>query len=255
MPEPAGVELERALATLAGRLEYPPTPDIAPAVTSRLAAERRSGIRPPMPGVALWTRRRILVAVAVGLLALLAIGAAARLAIGAFELRVQPGVTPAPSTSPVDPDELGPATTLADAEARAGFRVALPPGPPPAEVHLARVGDGGSAIVLTWPAEPDAPSIGGEGWGLLVIAVRGDEEVALKTVGVSDAIEETSVDGRRALWVDVPHLIWFETDAGPRGPYRVTGNTLIWGTPEGVTYRIETSLPRAEAIALAESFS
>jgi hypothetical protein len=35
----------------------------------------------------------------------------------------------------------------------------------------------------------------------------------------------------------------------------VTGNVLIWQADDGITYRLETTLGRPEAIALAESFS
>jgi len=252
MPEPTTLELERALAGLARAVAYPATPALAPAVAARLAAERGSGVTAPFPGLALWTRRRLLVAVALGLLALLGIAAVARLAIGAIQIRVQPGVTPAPSAPTVDPADLGRPASVADAEARAGFRVALPPGGPPTETYVVEGLAGEPGIVLAWPPGPDAPAIGGSAWGLVLMAFPGDAEIALKIVDRFDAIRETAVGGRPAYWIGVPHVLWFEAEDGPRGPYRVLGNVLIWETAEGITYRMETPLPRAEAIALAE---
>ena len=164
MPEPASSALERALTALGERIEYPPTPALVPAVTARLAAERGSGTRPPFPSLALWTRRRTLAAVAIGLLALLAIAAAARLTIGALEIRVQPNVTPASSTPTVAPGDLGPASTLADAQAEVGFRVALPGGAPPDEVYVARDQTGAPGIVVAWRPGAGYPTIPGSKW-------------------------------------------------------------------------------------------
>jgi len=253
MPEPTIRELERALSTLT--VGYPPTPDLVSAVTSRLSAQRRQGVRPPLPGLALWSRRRVLVAVAIGLLAALAVAAAARLAIGALEIRVQPGVTAAPSATTVDPGDLGRPTSVAEAEAEVGFRVSLPPGPAPDEVYVAEGLVGRSGLVLAWGPAPGAPAIAGTDWHLVLMAFPSDIDVALKTVGGVEQVHETTVGGRTGFWLDAPHLIWFETDDGPKGPYRVPGNVLIWDTAEGLTYRMETPLRRDEAIALAERFT
>jgi len=250
MSEPTTRELERALSALA--IGYPPTPDLASAVTTRLSAERSRGVRPALPGFALWSRRRLLVAVALGLLAALAVAAAARLAIGALEIRVQPGVTPATSVPTVDAGDLGRPASVAEAEAEVGFRVALPPGPAPDQVYVAEGLAGEPGVVLAWGPTPGAPAIGGTDWSLVLMSFSSDVDVALKTVGSDESIRETTVGGRTAYWLDVPHLIWFETDEGPQGPYRVLGNVLIRETAEGITYRMETSLPRVGAIALAE---
>jgi len=242
-----------ALTALARDVAFPPAPPLAPAVTERLLGDRATGRRPAFPGLALWSRRRLLVAVALGLLAALGIAAAARFAIGAFEIRVQPGVTADPSLSPVEPGDLGAPASVREAEAAVGFDLALPPGDPPDEVHVVeRLGDG-PGIVVAWGPGAGAPALDGTGWSLLLMAFPGEADVGLKTVERPEAIRETSVGGRRAFWIDVPHVILLETDDGVLGPYRVEGNVLIWDTAEGITYRMETVLPRTEAIALAES--
>jgi hypothetical protein len=191
--------------------------------------------------------------VAIGLLALLAIAAAARLTIGALEIRVQPGLTPGSSTPTVGPADLGHPASLAEAEAEVGFRVALPAGRPPEEVAVTEDLIGDPGIVLAWQPGAGYPTIGGTKWSLVVMVFRGDAEIALKTIDRFDSLVETTVGGRPAYWIGVPHLVSFQTEGGTRGPYRVLGNVLIWETTEGLTYRLETALPRAEAIALAES--
>jgi hypothetical protein len=46
-------------------------------------------------------------------------------------------------------------------------------------------------------------------------------------------------------------VLTLETERGFQ-TYAVEGNVLIWENEDGVAYRLETSLARAEAIALAE---
>jgi hypothetical protein len=253
MPEPTTSDLARALSALAGRIEYPPTPALAPAVTARLAAQRETEARRPSPSLAPWPRRRLLVALAIGLLALLGIAAATRIVIGAFEIRVRPGITPAPPAPTVDPADLGRPASLAEAEAAAGFRIELPPGLPPQEVYVVEGLAGEPGIVVAWGPGAGYPTIGGTKWSLVLMAFPGEAEHVLKTVGASQAVREVAVDGRRAFWIGAPHLIAFRTEDGTRGPYRVLGGVLIWEAERGITYRLETALPRAEAIALAES--
>ena len=66
--------LGAALATMRGNVAFPATPAFRDAVTARLTSERAAGERPRLPGLALWSRRRVLVLAAIGLLAALALG-------------------------------------------------------------------------------------------------------------------------------------------------------------------------------------
>ena len=68
-------------------------------------------------------------------------------------------------------------------------------------------------------------------------------------------IEQVTVDGRPAWWItgDLHEL----TFLGANGQLvvdssRLAGDTLLW-TADGLTYRLESSLSRARAIAFAES--
>ena len=243
--------LEAALATMGGDLAFPATPAFGEAVTARLTSERAAGTRPRLPSRALWSRRRVLVLATIGLLAALALAAAARLAIGTIEFRVQPGVTPSPSLAPVEPDVLGDPLPAREAVALAGFEPALPSGPPPDEVYVVDSPFGDPGLIYAWRPSATYPVLPGTEWGLVLIAFQGDDETVVKTVQRFEDVHDASVNGERASWIPVPHVLEIETDAGFE-TFSVQGNVLIWEVAD-VTYRLETSLDRASAIALAES--
>jgi hypothetical protein len=243
--------LEAALATLGGDLDFPATPTFGEAVAARLTSERAAGTRPRLPSRALWSRRRVLALATIGLLAALALAAAARLAIGTIEFRVQPGVTPSPSLAPVEPDVLGDPLPAREAIALAGFEPALPSGPPPDEVYVVDSPFGDTGLIYAWRPSASYPTLPGTEWGLVLIAFQGDDETVVKTVQRFEDVHDATVNGERAWWIPVPHVLEIETDAGFE-TFSVQGNVLIWEVAD-VTYRLETSLGRASAIALAES--
>ncbi|MGA9162751.1 MAG: hypothetical protein WB297_18050, partial [Actinomycetota bacterium] len=185
------------------------------------------------------------------LLAALALAAAARLAIGAIEIRVQPAVAPSTSLPPVEPDVLGEPLPASRAVALAGFEPSLPSGPPPDEVYVIDSPFGDPGLVYAWRPSPTYPTLPGTDWGLVLIAFQGDEEIVLKTVQRFEDVHDASVDGVRAAWIPVPHLLDIETDRGTQ-TFSVGGKVLIWQVGD-VTYRLETSLDRASAISVAES--
>jgi hypothetical protein len=233
----------------AGRdLAYPPTPPISQGVVARLEAERERRTRPRFPAVSLWSRRRVLALVAVGLIGLLALAFAARLVIGAAEIRVQPGVTP--SGPPLGPDALGDPVPVDRVEQQVGFALRAPAGPPPDEAYVF-VSAGGEGALLAWEAGDRYPSLPGTPWGLILVELRTDEGSLVKDVGGFEDVQEVRVDGRAAFWIEAPHELHVITDDGSE-TFRVDGNVLIW-TRGAVTYRLETSLELPEAVALAES--
>ena len=245
--------LEAALATLRVDLAFPAAPAFGQAVTARLTSERAAGAPPRLPSRALWSRRRVLVLVTIGLLAALALAAAARLAIGTIDIRIQTGVTPPPSLAPVEPDVLGDPLSAGEAVALAGFEPALPPGPPPDEVYVVDSPFGDPGLIYAWRPSAAYPVLPGTEWGLVLIAFQGDDETVVKTVQRFDDVHDASVNGERASWIPVPHVLEIETDRGFE-TFSVGGNVLIWEV-NGVTFRLETSLDRASAIALAESMT
>jgi len=246
-------QLEAALSALGSDLAFPATPAFGETVTSRLTSERAAGARPRLPSRALWSRRRVLVLVTIGLLAALALAAAARLAIGTIEIRVQPGVRPSPSLPPVEPDVLGDPLPAREAAALAGFEPSLPSGPPPDEVYVVDSPFGDPGLIYAWRPSATYPALSGTEWGLVLIAFQGDDETVVKTVERFEDVHDASVNGERATWIPVPHVLEIETDAG-FVTFSVRGNVLIWEVA-GITFRLETSLERASAIALAESMA
>ncbi len=244
------LDVERLLGSI--RVAYPPTPSIAPAVIARLETERARRARPLVPGFALWSRRRILVAVAIAVLALLGLAAAVRLSIGAVEIRVQPTGSPTGSPPPAEgPGALGEPVSISQAQAAVRFAVALPSGPAPDESYVFRTLFHRNGVLLAWRASDRYPAVSGTPWGLALMELTGDEEVVLKSVQSFEDVHAAVVDGRRAYWIPSPHTLEIQTAGGSKS-YRVEGNVLVWQVGN-VTYRLETSLGFDAALAIAGS--
>ena len=246
-------QLSAALTALGRDVAFPRSPALTSAVTARLAADRTRGIRPRVPGLVLLGRRRILVLVAIGLLALLALAGATRLAIGAFEVRVQPKATPSASLPPVEPIALGDPVSEREAVARAGFVPALPPGPVLDEAYVIDTDFGDEGILYVWRPSTTYPRIEGTNYGLMLIVGQGDDEFVTKSVNRFDALVDVKVNGKDAFWIPAPHEVSISTEHGSE-TFSVTGSVLIWQVGD-LSYRLETSLGRAEAISLAESMA
>lgn len=244
--------LAASIAALGREIAFPPTPALEPAVTARLTSPDAARSRPRMPSLALWSRRRVLVLVAAGLLAALAIAAAARLAIGAFEIRVQPESSPSASLPPVEPDVLGEPVPLGEAAAIAGFEPDLPAGPPPDEAYVVDSPFGDPGLLYAWLPSDRYPQIPGTEWGLVLMAFQGDAETVVKTVQRFEDVQAASVNGDPAFWLPLPHPVVIETERGAE-TFMAEGNVLIWAEDGGISYRLETSLGKADADALAES--
>jgi hypothetical protein len=64
-------------------------------------------------------------------------------------------------------------------------------------------------------------------------------------------IEETTVNGQRAIWAVGPYPLQF-TDGNRDFVRLISGHVLIW-TDGRITYRLETDLELEEAVRIAES--
>jgi hypothetical protein len=137
------------------------------------------------------------------------------------------------------------ATTLAEAQAEAAYPLLLPRYPPnlgrPDHVFRQRQ-NMGDTIIMLW-LEPDRPD---------------EVRLALYQIHVPDyvikyhnLIEETTVNGRRAIWFEGGHLLQL-VDGRSSQQLFVEGNVLLW-TDGDVTYRLESHLSLAEALAIAGS--
>lgn len=239
------------LRSVARRLEFPPTPAIAPTVVARISADaaaRRA--RPPFPGIALWSRRRLIAAIALGLLLLGGAAVAARLAIGAVGVEVIPSLAPTPPAEA--PSAFGRPVPIRQVRRAVGFDVVWPAGfGAPDDAFVIRSGSGlGAVAVLAWH-DATGQRIPSTPWDVVLIELPGSAEIATKTV-LPTSIDTVRVDGERAFWITGPH------DLGMRGAFggevvRVRGNALIWQGAPGVTYRLESMLTEREAVSLAET--
>ena len=242
--------LAASLAALGRELAYPPTPALGTAVTARITAP--ASARPVLPGRALWSRRRVLVLVAVGSRGL-AIAAAARLAIGAFEIRVQPGATPSAS----QPRPFSPTCSATPSCLRR-------PRPPPGTNRRCPRAPSRRGLRRRQPVRRPRPPLRVAPERSVPADPRG--RVGARPHGVPGRLRDRDQvrgglrerpadlgDGRPAFWVTLPHVVAIETDRGTE-TFAVRGNVLVWQGEDGLSYRMETALDQTDAVALAESF-
>lgn len=252
-------QLEERLRAAARSIDYPRTPDVSRAVRLQVA-------RPPRNGIRLSVRAAALVLVL--LAAALAVPQVRAKLIEFLQLgvvRILPGegtaapdgavpvtATPWPRQLPEDqPDHivslagLAGETTLEAAQDQVPFAIRLPAYPAdigaPDRVFLQ---EDGPMVILVWldPADPQTARL-----SLHLIGARGFfiDKYAPRL------IQHTLVNGESAIWAQGPYLVSLTNG---RQEFRriVDGNTLIWVEAD-ITYRLETTLPLAEALRIAES--
>jgi hypothetical protein len=261
---------EAQIEEIAQAFPYPPTPDIAGTVARggrRSSPARRTAVFSKRFA---WAAVILLVVLLTGLMFIPQVQAALVefLQLGAVRIFLAeptptstptatlplptaspsavPTVTPRPSPTPIASVlDLAGQTTLAEAQAQVDFPIRLPTEPadlgPPDAVFLQDFG--GPLLVLVW-FEPDQP-----GQVRLSLHQLGPNTFAGK--GAPAVIQETTVNGERALWMEGPHF--FEMSNGQYAMRRlVEGKVLLWTEGE-ITYRLETKLPLDEARKIAES--
>jgi hypothetical protein len=245
--------IEDALRSMARRTSFPPTPPIASSVAARIRADAARAHRPPFPGAALWSRRRLVAAIAVGVLMLGGAAVAARLSIGAVEFRVAPSLAPSAQTEA--PSLFGPQVLLRRAIAETGTAPEWPASlGQPDDVYVLHSGGVSRApiLVLAWRETGEYRNIPGTPWSVVLFIVRGELDIVTKTV-LADSISPVRVRGTDGFWIVGEHDLGLEGAFGG-DVVRVRGNVLVWEPEPGLTYRLETMLPRAGAVALAEKF-
>lgn len=254
-------ELQSALRTLAGEIDYPRTPDIGHAVGGRLMASPRM-----IPAHRRWpsisTRAALVAAAAV----LLAIGAtvaaipAARSTLAHWfhvpgvVVNTVPSLPPAPGSKL----DLGERTTLSAAHEHVDFAIKQPRlatlGSPDA-VYL-RTSATGSEVSFVYRPRAGLPEAGQTGAGLLVSEVRGTVNATFmgKLLAIGTGVKEISVNGQPGYWIQGEHEFFYE---GPNGEFeqdtlRLSASALIW-SQNGVVFRIEGNIDQSTAVAVAAS--
>lgn len=251
--------LEETVRRVGSSYPYPPTPNLAAAVRSRIAAAPIVPIRRRL----LWRDPLRLALVAAVLLVVAGVAAlinpASRDAIAHFfhisGVVVRRAPSPLPSLSPISPLDLGQRTTLDAAQSVVSFKIVVPPDLGAPDAVYVRTDIPGGEVALAYKPRPGIPMVRETQLGLLVTEFRGDLNPNLfqKTLGPDTKLVETSVHGDDAWWIEgQPHEVIVQTSANSftQEPLRLAANTLIW-SHAGVTYRIESNLSQADAMRIA----
>jgi hypothetical protein len=243
-------QLGAALSTL--DIVWPPTPELAPPVM----ALTTSASHPRVVRLPLSRSKRIMLIAAATVLLLAGAAVAAKIAIdlGAVVVEVTPSVpggNPTPSVAPT-----GEPVTLEEAGGLLGREVAVPGrlGRPDriwADEVLTDAGEV-DRVTMAWRARPDLPEISGTRFGAVLMVFEGDADQASKTLHEDTGkLEVETVDGVDYYWTTGAHLLELLTGEGVVY-VRVEGNVLLWRDGPH-TMRLETSLPKADALRIASS--
>jgi hypothetical protein len=252
-------ELERRLIEAGRELDFPPSPDVAARV-ARLLAERQ-------PAPALGRTRALRIAVVTVALLLLITGTvlaavpSARngildlLGLRGATVERTPNIPPAPRR-PGPELALGQRTTLAEAQRAVPFGIFVPARVGRPDAVYVRSAAGGF-VSLTYRPRPGLPEARETGLGLLISEFRGaaDPEYLGKLASFGTRVRRFRLDGDPAVWLaGAPHDFFYRAPNG-----RVRGRTLrlaanvLLVQRGGLLVRLEGSLRRSEAIAIAHS--
>jgi hypothetical protein len=272
------LDLEGALADLAAAIEFPPTPDLAGAVATRLAEAPAPGPTPArarrrdrlagLGRLAGWRRLAVVGLAAVLLAAAVLVASpgtreAVARRLGLRGVGVELGGPPPPTVT-TRPGErldlgLGQRVTLEEARRRVGFPVLVPGAAgfrQPAAVYVNEAVPVGGRVDLVYRARPGLPASPFTDVGLLVTEFRGQPTPDfIKKVARAGLVEEVTVDGQPGYWFSgEPHFFTYLDATGQvrDEQTRLAGNTLIWQRGD-LTLRIEGEITRQEALALARS--
>ena len=267
MPDERARRTERRLLTLAEEVALPPTPDIATAVSRRLLHERPDATQPAALSSRWRARVRPAPRLLMVVLAVLALGAGAAIAaspglrdsflelIGVRGARIQE--VPKLPAGPRQPGvELGPRTSLVEAERRADFplrRIRRPGFLAPDRVHLRDV-DGTPIVTFAFAPRRTLTASPYTGAGLLFTQFRARvDDTLLRKLAAGTRVERVRVTRARGYWLEGGrHTISYRSRRGALGPARLAGNVLIWQRGP-VTLRLEGEFSKARALRLARS--
>lgn len=272
MNEMENPNFEHWLQDKAQSFEYPPTPDVARSIdwdTIQPLLRRKTRLRRPLLAGAI---ALVLIAI-IGLLAVPQVRAqvleflqlgririfigepthTSTATVGSPETpsltEIPSGISETPAETPISAprflENLSGETSLSQAKSAVDYPVRLPTYPTdlgePDFVYLQNIG--GPVVVLVWlqPGERDSVR--------LSLLELGPGALGEKTP--PEVIQETELNGKKALWTEGAHLLNFKNGI-QMVQFVAQGNILIWES-EGITYRMESKLTLEDAIKIAES--
>lgn len=255
------MDFETQVQTIARGMEYPPTPDIAGAVSTRLRASTQ-------PRLANRIRAQSLVFALILLASLMLIPPVRAAVVEFIEIGIvrifRSDPVPAPEQIPLTMtpltatpvstlpslipllDEMAGETTLNEAQEMVEYPILLPAYPADlGEPDRVFVQDAdGLMTILVW-IDPQNPSR-----VQMSLHMIPEGSWAIEK-GAPTFIRETKVNGQFAIWAVGPYpLRLFNDDLQYRR--MIDGQVLIWEA-DTITYRLETDLSLEEAIQIAES--
>jgi hypothetical protein len=265
------LDLDRALTDLAASLEFPPTPDLAAAVSARLGEAPATRPRPrrwswswPVG----WRRLAVAGLAAVLLAAVVLVASpgtreAVARRLGLRGIGVELGGPPPPTVTTVPGARLdlglGERVGLEEARRRVGFPVLVPGAgglERPDAVFVSEADPAGGRVDLVWGARPGLPASAFTDAGLLITQFQGEPTPEfIKKVAGAGLVEFVEVGGEPGYWFSgEPHFFTYRDAAGNfrEEQTRLAGNTLIWQRG-ALTLRLEGELSKEEAIRIAES--
>ena len=267
------LDLDRALTDLAASLEFPPTPDLAAAVSARLGEAPAAGPA-TRPRTRRWSwpagwRRLAVAGLAAVLLAAAVLVAspgtreAVARRLGLRGIGVELGGPPPPTVTTAPGERLdlglGERVSLEEARRRVGFPVLIPGAgglERPDAVFVSEAVPAGGRVDLVWGARPGLPASAFTDAGLLITQFQGEPTPEfIKKVAGAGLVEFVEVGGEPGYWFSgEPHFFTYRDAAGNlrEEQTRLAGNTLIWQRG-AQTLRLEGELAKEEAIRIAES--
>ena len=183
------------------------------------------------------------------------------LGLRGIRITIVPSLPPVPSPSLGSGLSLGDPMTLAQAQARVPFRIAVPSTPrlgTPDEVYVLETSSG-AEVSLLYRARPGLPAASSTGAGLLVSQFQGrlDQPLLEKALGEGAMIRGVTVNGHPGFWIEgQPHELFFLDRNGEPIPQtvRLAGNVLVWQQGESLL-RIESALRLDRALMIARSMA
>lgn len=257
---PELIEIEEQLSRLGAELDWPATPNLAPAVRLRIGA--------PRP----WFQSRWALAAAAAIVVVVGVAAfppsreaiAGWLNVHTRFLTVPHLATPTPLPSGPLGQRFGLGQPITPDAARAAvkWQVLLPAGlGQPDEVYLQQPPEGpsGGEVTLAYRARQGIAAAGETGVGVLITEARGgvNSDFFGKTIGPGTTIESVTVAGNSGYWIaGEPHVFVFVDSSGNARveTLRLATNTLLLDVG-GTVVRIEGNLTRAQALQIAASLA
>ncbi len=249
-------ELKRALEDIDAHIAYPLSGSVAASVRQRLEATQSTPTQPSRVRTRHPVRRGLSLALAACALvvAVLTIVPGPGIALAGWLGLRRVVIVYEPALPTTRPNPMGIRLQL-------GQRILMPTLTGlsvPDAVYVASPSEG-TGVTLVYHAQPGLPRTDQTGVGLLLVELPGglDRKAGILGKGLEPGthVEVVRVDGELGYWITGrPHLLFY-TDANgvPRMEHiRLAGNVLLW-EHGGLTLRVESALPKAQALRIAAS--